>query len=375
MIDEPHMLIIGSSGRNSGKTELACAVIRKFRARHPVAAVKVTTIRDGEGGCPRDGEGCGVCSSLEGNYAITEETERGDAKDTQRLLAAGAERVYWLRARKQHLEEGTRALLELLGPDRLTVCESNTLRTVLEPALFVMVRRAGSAALKQSARAVRQHVDRLVFSDGGAFDLEPEELSIVDGVWALRMRAAAVIMAGGKSGRMGQDKGFLEFKGKPLIEHVYDQLRPHFDRVLISANDPEKYAFLGAEVVPDLIPGLGPLMGIASALEASEHDRNLFVACDIPDIRIRAVRLLMREVEGYDAAVPVTTGNRAEPLFAVYRKRTLEAIRPALDSGKRRIIDAFRSCRVRYVDFGEAPWLKNLNTQEDHAAFVAERRG
>ena len=74
MIKLGGMLMIGSSGTNVGKTELACALLGKFGRNRNIIGIKVTTIRDKDGRCPRGGRGCGVCSSLEGEYCITEET-------------------------------------------------------------------------------------------------------------------------------------------------------------------------------------------------------------------------------------------------------------------------------------------------------------
>lgn len=181
-------------------------------------------------------------------------------------------------------------------------------------------------------------------------------------------------MAGGKSKRMGRDKSMLLVDGRPMIEHICTQLRPHFERLLISANDPRKYAFLNIETVPDKTPGQGSLMGIASALEASQHDLNLVVACDIPHVDMAVVRRLMREAEGHDGAVPVTGPGHIEPLFAVYRKRMLGALNATLSAGKRKISDALQQCNIKYVALAGDESLRNLNTREEYAHFVAQRR-
>jgi len=125
MIKLDGMLMIGSAGANVGKTELACALIKKFSKNRDIIGIKVTTIKERDGQCPRGGEGCGVCSSLEGNFCITEETNRSSDKDTAKLLAVGASRVFWLRVMKTHLEEGIKALPEIIEPDAVTICESN----------------------------------------------------------------------------------------------------------------------------------------------------------------------------------------------------------------------------------------------------------
>ena len=186
--------------------------------------------------------------------------------------------------------------------------------------------------------------------------------------------AAALILAGGKSERMGRDKSMLLVDGRPMIEQICTQLRPHFERLLISANDPRKYAFLNIETVPDKIPGEGSLMGIASALGASEHDLNLVVACDIPHVDMAVVERLMLEAKGHDGAVPLSGAGHIEPLFAVYRKRMLGALNATLRAGKRKISDALDQCNIKYVALAGGESLRNLNTPEEYANFVAQRR-
>ncbi len=182
------MLMLGATGRNSGKTELACAIIRKFSDRRKITGIKVTTVREKDGMCPRGGKGCGVCTSLEGNYCITEENGALPEKDTSRLLAAGAQRVLWLRVLREHLAEALDDLLAQVGPGATTICESNSLRLVAEPDLFLMVKEKGNAACKTSAQDVLRHVDREVLSDGESFNLDLDELALEDGRWVLRDR-------------------------------------------------------------------------------------------------------------------------------------------------------------------------------------------
>lgn len=186
MMHVPRMLLLGSTGRNSGKTLFACQLIEALRGRVDVVGIKVTAIDRRDGSCPRGGEGCGVCSSLDGVYLVTEETQAGPEKDTQRLLAAGARRVYWLRVLKASLKEGLEALWRVVDDDALLVCESNTLRTAVEPGLFLMFQRQGNQEIKASAQAVRGYVDRLVQFDGEGFDLALEDVEAASGGWSLK---------------------------------------------------------------------------------------------------------------------------------------------------------------------------------------------
>lgn len=384
MIKLNGMLMIGSAGANLGKTELACAILRKFGRNGNIIGIKVTTIKDTNGQCPRGGEGCGVCSSLDGVFCITEETNRGSEKDTSRLLICGAGRVFWLRVVREHLVEGVTALLDVIGPDAVCVCESNSLRELVEPGLFFMVTGRDVKTWKDSARQVRKYADRIVVSNGKGFDIDLDEIEIVGGRWRMRKgckrgckgpgttaQATAIILAGGRSTRMGADKSLLSVDGQPIIERICEQFAGRFDQILISANEPEKLAFLGLEIVPDRIPGQGPLMGIASALEASSSELNFVVACDIPRMHIALVEEMLAEAEtsGADVVVPMTGSEAYEPLFAVYRKSAIEAINKVLASGGRRISDIFALCRVKYVRLTDPEWLRNLNTPAEYKEF------
>lgn len=370
MISQPRMLMLGSTGRNSGKTELACQIMRAFGKKQPIIGIKVTTVRERDGRCPRGGAGCGVCSSLEGNYCITEECFGDSRKDTVRMLSAGAERVFWLRVMKDHLAEGFTALMELIGEDAVTVCESNSLRLVVEPGLFLMVREQGQKTVKESGRMVLPYADREVVLGRFGFDLDPDEIALTEDCWFPRWHASAVVLAGGESSRMGRDKSLLPVNGRPLIAHIVDQLRPLFTDLRISTNDPGKYGFLGVETVADETSGQGPLMGILSSLEAARNDLVLVTACDIPEVNTGVIRIMLREATGFDAVVPLSGNGRAEPLFALYRKSMIQPIRRLMKQGARRISDVFDSGRIRFLEMGDDRWLLNLNSPDEYARFL-----
>ncbi|MCK4292279.1 MAG: molybdenum cofactor guanylyltransferase [Planctomycetes bacterium] len=384
MIKLDNMLMIGSSGANVGKTELACAILKKFGKNIDIIGVKVTTVQDTNGQCPRGGQGCGVCSSLDGVFHLTEETDSGSGKDTSKLLASGANRVFWLQVLRDHLAQGATALLDVIGPDAVSVCESNSLRQAVEPGLFLMLGGRDVKTWKSSARQVREYADRIVVSDGRGFDLDLDAIKLIGGRWRMRqdpkgicegptrpIKATAIIMAGGGSGRMGTDKSLLPVNGRPIIENIYEQLRGHFDQILISANEQEKLAFLALEVVPDRIAGQGPLMGMASALEASRNELNFVVACDIPHIDIGRVGEMLGQAaeSGAQVVIPTTGDQKYEPLFAVYHRSALEAMNKVLSSGGRKISDIFALCRVEYVELGDAEWFINLNTRTEYEGF------
>ena len=369
----PGWLVVGATGRNAGKSELACAVIARLHGAHPITGVKVTVIASEESVCPRGRLGCGACTGLDGAYEIREEDGSQPGKDTCRMLESGARAAFWVRCRSGGVGPALAALSPRIDPGTLVVAESNSLVRYARPDLFLMLRPARSSTVKPTAAAVLALAQRVVVSDDGAFDLDLRHLAVLDGTWHLA-EASAVILAGGASSRMGADKSLLPVNGTPLVKRLLEQLSERFDDVLVSANDPIKYSFLDARTVPDLVPGNGPLMGIRTAVEAARYDLVFVTACDIPVVDTDTLERLLALAEGYDCVVPRSRLG-PEPLFAVYRKSAIPAMRAVLDSGERRIRALFPRVRTRSLDLGTAPWYWNLNTKADLAMFLGSGAG
>jgi len=364
-----NMLMIGSTGPNAGKTSLACRLIKRFCAEKDIIAIKVTTIKAKDGQCPRGGQGCGVCSSLEGDYLITEETNPDSKKDTSKLLKAGAEKVFWLRVLKDHLNEGLNTLLNKIESDSALICESNSLRNAAEPGVFLMVTNNRQKAWKKTAAAVKNYIDRTVTAD---FDID--DVKLLENKWLIKRKAAAIILAGGQSKRLGQNKAHLLINGDTLLEHIYKQLQPCFAQVIISTDKDSSHNFSTARLVSDEISGLGPLQGIASALKASEYEINFVTACDIPQIDMSLVNKMMRYADDYDAVLPMSVPGKPEPLFAIYKKIILPDIERSLSSGKRRIIEPLDKCKVKYLDLEGDHQLVNINTMDDYIEFLNRKK-
>lgn len=153
------MILIGSTARNSGKTTLAVSIIERYKNEMPVYAIKITTIAEKNGKCIHGGSDCGVCSNLKDNYEITEEKKSDGIKDTSLLLASGAHQVYWLKVVKEHLKEGINAVIARIPENALIVCESNSLRKVVHPGFFVIVKNTKVGAIKKSASEVWDQAD------------------------------------------------------------------------------------------------------------------------------------------------------------------------------------------------------------------------
>ncbi len=374
MIQRPDFIIIGSTGRNTGKTEFACRLIERYAKTNKIYGVKVVTIDPDEGNCPRGGKGCGVCTSLKKNFEIIEENQILPGKDTSRMLAAGAIKVFMLKVNQHALEEGINAFIKLVPDDTLVVCESNSVRKVVDPGLFLVIKNVREKRIKESCAEVIDYADKVIDFLEMNWNFSPERIYIRDNSWQIRENATAIILAGGKSTRMGgEDKSLLPVNGIPLIEHISNQLKGHFDEVLIGANDPEKYSFLHLRVVPDIEAGKGPLMGILSCLDASDSELNFITACDIPEMNIKLIRRMINLASDADIVMPVSETDKYEPLYAIYRKSVAGFARKVLGNNKRRIIELFDYTRVTFTEFKEDDWYQNINLKEDYDSFVKKR--
>jgi molybdopterin-guanine dinucleotide biosynthesis protein A len=199
---------------------------------------------------------------------------------------------------------------------------------------------------------------------------------------------AGFILAGGKSSRMGVDKGLLEIAGVPMIVRAARLVESVVDAPAVVVGTPEKYRGLGLRAIADVWPGCGPLGGIATALRASDADWNLIVACDLPYLTREWLEYLLQRARDSteDAVVPVnlTPANKrgAEPLCAMYHKGSEPAIRRGLERGVRKVTDGLAELRVEMIE--PAKWkvfdsdgllFKNVNTPADYEEATAKFAG
>lgn len=144
-----------------------------------------------------------------------------------------------------------------------------------------------------------------------------------------------VILAGGRSSRMGENKATMVFAGEPLLARVLHRITPVVDETLVIG--PQSLASLApnARVIEDAVSAVGPLSGLYTALRATTCDRIFLVGCDMPFVQPRLVRamLALSEVNAHADVVVLHDGQRAQPLHAVYTRQCLPAVERALHSG------------------------------------------
>jgi molybdopterin-guanine dinucleotide biosynthesis protein A len=181
-----------------------------------------------------------------------------------------------------------------------------------------------------------------------------------------------VILAGGKSSRMGSNKALLPYRGGRFIESIHRQLSGLFDEVLVVTNSPEQYAFLGCRMVSDLYRDMGALAGLHSGLVHSRTPHIFAVACDMPYLNDAVIRTLAARRHQMEVIIP-EGNNGLEPLHAVYSRSCLPAMETALQTGKRRLISFFPEVQVmivpgdtiRFVD-PHLDSFRNINTPADY---------
>lgn len=165
MIKIPQMLLIGSAGRNSGKTTLAKRFISLWQKEQQLIGIKIVTIKDPTGGCQRGVHGCSVCTSLQNEYEIIREDSDPilfrQKKDTQLLLEAGCQQVFFIKCLKTHLSQAMEELLLQLPERKVMICESNSLRTVVEPGIFLFLNNQ-PRRMKPSAQEVVHSADLIL---------------------------------------------------------------------------------------------------------------------------------------------------------------------------------------------------------------------
>lgn len=162
------------------------------------------------------------------------------------------------------------------------------------------------------------------------------------------MNTTAIILAGGKSSRMGTNKALLTLNGKTVIEGMVEKLKTIVDDMIIVTNTFEDYEFLQLPMIEDRWKEMGPLAGIEAGLDASKTERNLIIACDMPFISIELGTYLLSCLEDYQAAVPEISG-QLHPLFASYRKEVRGAVTQSLEQNQLRIRHLLHTIHVKIV--------------------------
>lgn len=190
---------------------------------------------------------------------------------------------------------------------------------------------------------------------------------------------SAVILAGGRARRMGgEDKGLIELKGRPLLDYIISALRLQVGEILVNANrNLDRYRAFGYPVVEDIMGDyFGPLVGMATGMQATGKPYLLTLPCDSPLVPAQLAAMLYRGLQTEQAELSVAhDGVRMQPVFALLDCQLLPGLLDYLNEGGRKIDTWYAQHRLALVDFSAAPeTFLNLNTPEDKAELESRIR-
>jgi molybdopterin-guanine dinucleotide biosynthesis protein A len=177
-----------------------------------------------------------------------------------------------------------------------------------------------------------------------------------------------IILAGGKSQRMGTDKGLLLLRGKPFVTHIYEALKPIVgDNIMVVSSNAD-YDALGYNRIEDMIADKGPVGGLYTALKQSKTKFNLVLSVDVPLVSTELLQWLVTKHEDSFMVTQVQAQDKASPLIAVYDRSTRILLGEHLAGNQLKLRDVIAEVNHQTLEV-PSKWSKqvqNINTEEDY---------
>lgn len=188
-----------------------------------------------------------------------------------------------------------------------------------------------------------------------------------------------IILAGGKSRRMGSNKSLLKVGDKTIIERLIDQLKDIFNEVILVTNSPNDYKFTDIRKYKDLYPYMGPLAGIHSGLIHSNTTINLILTCDMPLMSKEMIEHIVQYKT--DKSITICRDkNFIHPFPGLYSKSIIRAIETILNNASRKqnggkhkysVSSLFNNVEPEIVETEDLEiyndnLFKNMNTMDDY---------
>jgi molybdopterin-guanine dinucleotide biosynthesis protein A len=204
--------------------------------------------------------------------------------------------------------------------------------------------------------------------------------NVQEAVIDMKSFGSAIILAGGKSTRMGFDKQLLRLRERSLIEGLIRRLGGSFHETIVVTNRPELYIGLADKITGDIIPDMGPLSGIHAGLSAASSEYSFVIACDMPQLNTKYIDYMMELLNKNESMACITKfGDWIEPFNAFYSKALIDHIESFLMGGGKAVHRLLMNHNVEYIPEevarGFSPdWgmFFNLNTREDLLKYTEE---
>jgi molybdopterin-guanine dinucleotide biosynthesis protein A len=186
-----------------------------------------------------------------------------------------------------------------------------------------------------------------------------------------------VILAGGKSSRMGCDKALLDLEGKPFICRIAETLQQSVESVVIISNSLDRYKFLGLSVFSDVYEDCGPLGGIHSSLIHATTEKVFVISCDMPLISADAIHFIIdQDTDNTKITVPMVM-NILQPLCGVYKRSCLPDLVQYLVNGHRSVQEFVMGGNAKVVpmnyelSFYHPLLFADINTMHEYQKIVS----
>ncbi|MFD2565690.1 molybdenum cofactor guanylyltransferase [Aquimarina rubra] len=172
-----------------------------------------------------------------------------------------------------------------------------------------------------------------------------------------------IILAGGKSSRMGQDKGLKLHNGKPFITHIIRAIEAVTNKIMIITASAD-YEVFGYPCIPDIIPDQGPVGGIYTGLNHTETTQNLILSCDVPFVTAMVLNNLITE---YESDYDVIT-YKDIPLITLYNKSVMSTFFESIEKKRLSLRKTLSTLKVKSIPIEKsiAPFVKNINTHQQY---------
>ena len=185
-----------------------------------------------------------------------------------------------------------------------------------------------------------------------------------------------IILAGGKSSRLGTDKALLKIDNKLFIEQIRDIIAPFTTEIIISSNNPN-HKLINTHLLPDVYPNKGPLSGIYSGLANALNQNCLIVSCDRPQITAQFIQVLWNKHITTKKQISICEiNNFPEPLIGIYNKSVTELLNQELENNRTSVIKFIYKTNYQLLNKSEFTeninWL-NINTISDYNALIAKK--
>ncbi len=174
-------------------------------------------------------------------------------------------------------------------------------------------------------------------------------------------KLGAVILAGGKSSRMGQNKALMIIRELTLIEHVYNIVSQFTNDILISANSSE-YDFLNCQTVCDRYKNIGPVAGIYSGLIKSEYEKNIVISCDTPFVSKEILEKIISKSGNFE--ITITRHKKfLNPLIGIYSKKNIPVFKEAILNKNYSIRRIINKTKLNVIDIDKD--IFNINNLDE----------